>query len=269
MMNNLDMDKLQVVTQEMFDSWCEKAKNGPVEVFRIIINNCVIDGLTLDEQALYRDNTDFEFRNCYIKSIFIKESFKNPFSDGIFLDSLTFESCVVEVLKSDNDSNSITFNKCEITNFCEIDKYEHTEFIDCTFVNPLPWSCPSSGEFIGYKKCILGKIFDKDACFYYEPYCIVKLLIPEDARRLNSITPYRPMVKCRCDKARVLGIFDSNGNELDDSYVGISKYVKDEHNIIYKVREWVYSDNFDEDESVTCSHGIHFFMRFEDAAKYE
>ena len=108
----------------------------------------------------------------------------------------------------------------------------------------IPLSCPSEGAFIGWKK-VEGKY-------------LVKLQIPEDARRLSATTR-----KCRCDKALVLDITSLDGNEHYDEVTN-TNYKK----TIYKVGEMVYPDSFDENRWDECSHGIHFFVNKEDAINY-
>ena len=108
----------------------------------------------------------------------------------------------------------------------------------------VPINCPSDGAFIGWKKV--------DAK-------LIKLLIPEDAKR-SSATTY----KCRCDKAQVLAITSLDEKETFDSVVNIS-YTP---NIEYKVGEMVYPDSFDEVRWAECSNGIHFFINKQDAINY-
>ena len=108
----------------------------------------------------------------------------------------------------------------------------------------IPLSCPSEGAFIGWKK-VEGKY-------------LVKLQIPEDARRLSATTR-----KCRCDKAMVLDITSLDGNKHYDEVTN-TNYNK----TIYKVGEMVYPDSFDENRWNECSHGIHFFINKEDAINY-
>ena len=105
--------------------------------------------------------------------------------------------------------------------------------------------CPEEGNFIGWKKC--GAY-------------IIKLLIPEDAKRSSATTR-----KCRCSKAKVLDI-----QNLDGSDPGIKKY---EHaayglTIMYEINEIVYPDTFDENRWNECSHGIHFFITRQEAVEY-
>ena len=108
----------------------------------------------------------------------------------------------------------------------------------------IPLSCPSEGAFVAWKK-VEGKY-------------LVKLQVPEDARRLSATTR-----KCRCDKAMVLDITSLDGEEHYDEVTN-NNYSE----TIYKVGEMVYPDSFDENRWNECSNGIHFFVNKEDAIKY-
>ena len=108
----------------------------------------------------------------------------------------------------------------------------------------IPLSCPSEGAFIGWKK-VEGKY-------------LVKLQIPEDARRLSATTR-----KCRCDKALVLDITSLDGAKHYDEVTN-NNYKE----TVYKVGEMVYPDSFDENRWNECSHGIHFFVNKQDAINY-
>ena len=108
----------------------------------------------------------------------------------------------------------------------------------------IPFVCPDFGSFIGFKKA-------KDK--------VVALEIPEDAKRCSATTR-----KCRCNKAKVLGIYDVNHNLLNDTIVASNR----DNNFLYIVGETVTVDNFDEDRWNECSTGIHFFINFEEAARY-
>ena len=108
----------------------------------------------------------------------------------------------------------------------------------------IPYACPDSGKFIGYKKA---------------SDCIVELEIPEDAKRLSATTR-----KCRCNKAKVLRILNYNKEILDIIEVR-SDY---DSNFVYKVGEIVSVDNFNEDRFNECSTGIHFFINFQEAVDY-
>ena len=108
----------------------------------------------------------------------------------------------------------------------------------------LPFACPSDGAFIGWKK-VDGKL--------------VKLLIPEDARRCSATSQ-----KCRCDKAQVLAITDTDGNNPIDEVLNTSQ----DADLLYKVGETVYPDEFTDNRWDECSHGIHFFINKQDAINY-
>ena len=107
----------------------------------------------------------------------------------------------------------------------------------------IPLACPSDGAFIGWKK-----VNDK----------LVKLLIPEDARRSSATT-----TKCRCDKAKVLAITSLDEVENYDMVVNTSGHLTE-----YKVGEIVTPDSFDENRFNECTHGIHFFINKQEAIEY-
>ena len=108
----------------------------------------------------------------------------------------------------------------------------------------VPFTCPSDGAFIGWKKV---------------KKCLVKLEIPEDARRCSATGR-----KCRCDYAKVLAIYDLNDDNKEIDQVANDIYV----GTVYKVGENVYSDSFDENRWNECSHGIHFFINKQEAIDY-
>ena len=107
----------------------------------------------------------------------------------------------------------------------------------------IPLSCPSDGEFIGWKK-----VGEK----------LIKLLIPSDARRSSATSN-----KCRCDKAKVLEITDVDGSNPIASIINYS-YAKTQ----YVVGEMVFPDSFDENRWNECSNGIHFFINKQEAINY-
>ena len=88
---------------------------------------------------------------------------------------------------------------------------------------------------------------------------IVKLEIPEDARRLSGTGR-----KCRCDKAKVLEIQMADGSPSGC----IAAPSKRDNSFVYKVGETVTVDDFDEDRWNECSTGIHFFVNRQEAVEY-
>ena len=107
----------------------------------------------------------------------------------------------------------------------------------------IPLSCPSDGEFIGWKK-VSNKL--------------IRLLIPSDAKRSSSTSN-----KCRCDKAKVLEITDLDGSNPITSVIN-NNYIETQ----YVVGEMVFPDSFDENRWNECSHGIHFFINKQEAINY-
>ena len=108
----------------------------------------------------------------------------------------------------------------------------------------VPFACPSDGAFIGWKKV---------------DNCLIMLEIPEDARRCSCTSQ-----KCRCDKAKVLGITNLDTNES----VSEIKNTSYSPAVTYVVGEMVYPDSFDENRWNECSHGIHFFINKQNAIDY-
>ena len=104
--------------------------------------------------------------------------------------------------------------------------------------------CPSNGAFIGWKKCMDS--------------LIVKLLIPEDARRLSGTGR-----KCRCDKAKVLEI-----QTMDGKPTGTTAHSGYCYNFVYTIGATVVPDAFCEDRWQESSGGIHFFITREEAVRY-
>ena len=104
--------------------------------------------------------------------------------------------------------------------------------------------CPEEGSFVGWKKCLDDTI--------------VKLLIPEDAKRSSATTR-----KCRCDKARVLEIWDENGGPIQKARSSRNP------NFVYRVGETVSVPDFDEDRWHECAPGIHFFITRREAELYD
>ena len=108
--------------------------------------------------------------------------------------------------------------------------------------------CPEEGAFIGWKKAEISK-----------KQMLVKLSIPASAKRLSSTSR-----KCRCNKAKVLEIYNLDGTVAEEREC-YSSYDK---NFIYEVGKTVKVDDFDEDRWKECTQGIHFFMNRQEAINY-
>ena len=128
----------------------------------------------------------------------------------------------------------------------------------------IPMVCPKTGEFYGYKKAYF---IDWDMKETKE--CIVKLLIPNDAKRSSSFGR-----KCRCSKAKVVGVRTIDGKDVLPKTAERSTYdikVRSEYdiNFTYTLGEWAVPEyDFDENRWNECASGIHFFMTKEEAIDY-
>ena len=96
----------------------------------------------------------------------------------------------------------------------------------------------AEGGLIGWKKC-------KDGV-------IVKLGIPAESKRSHAFGR-----KCRCEYAYVLEVF--NGIEGISTHDGKTKYVQ---NALVRCDKW--NENF----TIECTGGIHFFITREEAEAY-
>ncbi|QNN71966.1 pentapeptide repeat-containing protein [Vagococcus carniphilus] len=108
----------------------------------------------------------------------------------------------------------------------------------------LKMSCPEAGPFLAYKQC--------------HNFRIVQLLIPKDAKRSSATNN-----TCRCSKAKVLTI---KSIDLKTSYKEAVSLV--DENFIYRVGEMAIADDYNEDRWVDSTHGIHFYMTWEEAIGY-
>ena len=119
---------------------------------------------------------------------------------------------------------------------------------DAKNVPYIPMVCPEEGKFIGWKKAeVEGE------------YVIVKLEIPASAKRSSAASR-----KCRCNKAKVLEIYNLDGTVAKERKC-YSSYNND---FIYEVGKTVKVDDFNEDRWNECSQGIHFFINRQEAINY-
>lgn len=114
----------------------------------------------------------------------------------------------------------------------------------------IPMACPDSGLFVAWKKAfsVSGNVY------------LVKLLIPEDARRSSATGR-----KCRADKAEVLAIEPIESVSVIADKV-FSKYDPD---FYYQVGQCITVPDFDTDRFNECAPGIHFFINRQEAIDYE
>lgn len=133
----------------------------------------------------------------------------------------------------------------------------------------IPMACPDTGSFIGWKKCYAVKSEEaedySDSLTHrlrsHSPHVIVKILIPDDAKRSSGFSR-----KCRCDKAIVLEIQTVDGDPLNDNIAAYSRY--DPSFKYIKGKTVVPKKPFCEDRFEECASGIHFFITREEAVRY-
>ena len=205
----------------------------------IHFNDCVFENVRIHGKL-----NCASFYNCEFKDVEIIKS---------ELSSVYFIGCVGELEIDRCIITGTSIYRCEATFkmrncFGEGNIIHESPNVECPLV------CPSEGSFIAYKKCYRNN----DPCGY-----VVKLLIPEDAKRSSSIG-----IKCRASKAIVLDIISLSDKKKKVDTVYSAFCLADGKKFPYKIGETVYSDYFDEDRFEECSNGIHFFMNFEDAAEY-
>ena len=136
-------------------------------------------------------------------------------------------------------------------NLCDADLYDanlrgaNLYGADLRGADGIYLACPEVGAFTAFKKCHGG--------------LIVELLIPADAKRSSATGR-----KCRCDKAVVVGITNTDGSETAVTEAP-SKY---NLNFTYRIGETVSVDNFEDNRFIECAPGIHFFITRQEAVEY-
>lgn len=113
----------------------------------------------------------------------------------------------------------------------------------------IPMACPDSGAFTAWKQCESerGRV-------------IVKLMIPEDAKRLSATGR-----KCRASKAEVLEIQTLEGEVLE----GVTAWSMYDCSFMYEVGKTVRPEFlFEENRWEECESGIHFFINRQEAVDY-
>ena len=113
----------------------------------------------------------------------------------------------------------------------------------------IPMACPDTGTFVAWKQCQTS-----------DSLVIVKLLIPEDAKRSSGTGR-----KCRSDKAVVLEIQDMDGEALEGV---VARSIFDSL-FTYEVGKTVEPrEPFDGCRWNECGSGIHFFINRQEAVNY-
>jgi hypothetical protein len=106
--------------------------------------------------------------------------------------------------------------------------------------------CPEVGSFRAFKKLANGDI--------------VELEIPARAKRTSSLVGR----KCRAEFAKVITFWNTDHSK-SKSIIGKSTYI---NSFKYVKGSVVHSYSYDDDIRIECTHGIHFFVTFKEAAEY-
>ena len=177
-----------------------------------------------------------DFENCeFINCSFYRDSFHK----------VSFKNCLFKNITFVDDPRCCMYD-------CYLDNCNLDDVFQQSFEETAP--CRSDEDFIAWKAALTihsGKL----------EYCIVKLLIPKDAKRSCAFSN-----KCRSDMAKVLDIQKTSGESLGISTNAFSLYKRDFCYVIGKVV--TPREPFDLDQFNECSSGIHFFMSREEAVEY-
>lgn len=193
------------------------------------------------------DNVDFEYAslqnvliyNCAMLCISASEvancGFFRCISRTKLLNSIFTNCQFAECTFRAYTTRDVTFDNCEY------------RMSPCFYQH-----CPETGSYIAYKKAA-GK---PHSCI---DFCIIKLLIPEDAKRSSSLSS-----KCRASKAIVLDIF----NLYDESKHLDTAYSFHDAKFIYHINDTVEVTDFENNRWEECAPGIHHFLSKQEAIDY-
>ena len=206
-------------------------------------------GVDLRKTSLQHTNLSYaDFREATLNDTYIPNSNLThaDFGDASFVGAYLSHS---NLTRADLQGANLAWADLRSCVFYDTDlrdcNFMYSNLRGSKYVPYIPLQCPSDGAFVGWKK--IDKV-------------LIKLEIPADAKRSSATTN-----KCRCDKAKVLGFYDSLGTEELD----MTELVNDEYEKCKYIKgEMVYPDFFDEDRWNECSHGIYFFINKQDAINY-
>ena len=247
-----------------------------------------------DENEKYRLNLSnqnlsyISFNLCNLKGIILTNC---NLENSLFIETILS----VAELTGSSFNNAIFCNCTMIDTFFQYCKFDNAKFIEqnnitnsdftgiddskCEFLHNYPYIFPTEGEFIAWKK--IYTVTESVNIKHIKDKYIVKLLIPEDAKKLSSTSNH-----ARCDKAKVLEIYPmvsidsdtyNNIDPINESIHAATNVVVKLPNGAYKRKfvyttytpgEMVYPDKFDPDRWDDCSNGIHFFMNINDAIQF-
>lgn len=222
-----------------------KAIMVSTKLWRTDLSNVILEGANLRSCSMYKTNlnhsifmdSDLSFSNISDITV-VSANFER--ANFIYSDITRahFYDCNFKLATLSSNwllSQTLTFHNCNL--------------YLATNVPFIPFACPVKGSFTGFKQ----------ATSTAGAYVVVELKIPASAKRSSATGR-----KCRCDKAKVVAIYDCYGKKLKETKA-FSTY---DRNFAYEVGKMVEVDNFCTDRFNECAPGIHFFITFEEAANY-
>lgn len=239
---------LSTVEQSIFDE---------VDLYNCDIDHAKFKAVSFKRSYFYRLVTGLtEFDGC---------DFTNSYMTDFTFDNCVFRQCDFTKCNMEN----VLF-KCCLFYDCDFNEADLPPFFypecmaGCTNIPYMPMACPEEGEFIGYKiasseqRCSIIPSLVVPYDNQGPANVLVTLKIPADARRSSSGGR-----KCRCDKAKVIGLEFFGGHEGEN--VAYSKF---DARFEYRVGEEISVPFFDENRWNECSTGIHFFINRKEALQY-
>lgn len=136
--------------------------------------------------------------------------------------------------------------------------FRRADFRGAKNVPFIPFACPDTGAFIGFKKANMRTLVNGSVDIVP---VIVELEILADARRSSATGR-----KCRCDKTKVLSVTTLCGVEVSAA----AGTVRSNHDpdFVYEVGKIVTAPNFWENRWEECAPGIRFFINRQEAVEY-
>ena len=214
---------------------------------------CVFEGTTFRQTDFVRAKfLTLNFAACRLYDV--------SFYTCLFAGVKFFDDTEISYLKSlstifTNSLIDCKFTKCD--RFFEKFNLADNQLIDCELDEEkfrlMGNHVPSDGAFIGWK---CGDYFAEGGGNPLALECLIKLLIPEDAKRVGAAT------KCRASKVKVLEITSfGTGEKLDFAFAPM-------YDFRYDVGKEYECPNFDDYAWNICAPGFHFFLDKKDAIAY-
>ena len=224
-----------------FEQFKNKIKQGEKDFTNLILENMNLENYDLSDMNFSHSN----FINANLSNVnFYSSQLVNVLLDDCNLQNANLKNANLEraslrranLTKVDISGARLYAAVLEGANLKNIIFDNKTEYFKLY--------CPEQGAFIAYKKGLNNRI--------------IKLLITSDSKRVSSTRNC-----CRCDKAKVLEIKNFEGTIFyDEAWSTVAE------DFCYKLGEWVYAGNFNEDRWYDSTGGIHFWMTEEEAKKY-